>query len=161
MISLTIKQLLDEDFVNYKKPSMFIAFPKCTWKCEIECGEKLCQNKELALSPDIEIAVETIIERYKANAITQALVLGGLEPFDSWQELCVLMAEFRKITNDDIVIYTGYTLEEKKGEILFLQTFFNNIIIKFGRFVPNQKPHYDEVLGIKLASDNQYAVRIC
>ena len=140
---------------------MFIAFPKCTWKCEIECGEKLCQNKELALSPDIEIAVETIIERYKANAITQALVLGGLEPFDSWQELCVLMAEFRKITNDDIVIYTGYTLEEKKGEILFLQTFFNNIIIKFGRFVPNQKPHYDEVLGIKLASDNQYAVRIC
>jgi hypothetical protein len=37
---------------------------------------------------------------------------------------------------------------------------FSNIIIKFGRFIPNQEPHYDEVLGVKLASDNQYARRI-
>ena len=38
---------------------------------------------------------------------------------------------------------------------------FTNIIIKFGRYIPNQKPHYDEVLGVNLASDNQYAERIC
>jgi hypothetical protein len=37
---------------------------------------------------------------------------------------------------------------------------FKNIIIKFGRFVPNQEKHYDEVLGIELASPNQYARRI-
>ena len=34
---------------------------------------------------------------------------------------------------------------------------YENIIVKFGRYVPNQLPHYDNVLGIKLASDNQYA----
>ena len=37
---------------------------------------------------------------------------------------------------------------------------FPNIIIKFGRFIPNQQSHYDEVLGINLASDNQYAKKI-
>ena len=162
MINLKIKQLLDEDFVNYKKPSMFIGFPSCTWKCEKECGQKgLCQNSPLATAPSFDIDYECIVKRYVHNPLSQAIVLGGLEPMDSWEDLTKLIDEFRKWVNDDIVIYTGYTLEEKKGEILFLQTFFNNIIIKFGRFVPNQKPHYDEVLGIKLASDNQYAVRIC
>ena len=38
---------------------------------------------------------------------------------------------------------------------------FKNIIIKFGRYVPNQKEHYDEILGINLASSNQYAEVIC
>lgn len=37
---------------------------------------------------------------------------------------------------------------------------WKNIIVKFGRFIPNQHPHYDEVLGINLASDNQYAEKI-
>ena len=37
---------------------------------------------------------------------------------------------------------------------------YDNIIIKFGRFIPNQEKHYDEVLGVELASPNQYARRI-
>ena len=37
---------------------------------------------------------------------------------------------------------------------------YSNIIIKFGRFIPNQKPHYDPVLGVELASDNQYGEKI-
>ena len=41
---MRIKFLVDEDFVNYKKPSMFIGFPNCTWKCEKECGQKMCQE---------------------------------------------------------------------------------------------------------------------
>ena len=157
---MRIKFLVDEDFVNYKKPSMFIGFPSCTWKCEKECGQKMCQNKELALSPDIEISCKTIVDRYMGNPITKAIVMGGLEPFDSWEDLCFLIEEFRKNTEDEIIIYTGFNLHEIQGEIIFLQTFFKNIIIKFGRFVPNQTSHYDEVLGIKLASDNQYATRI-
>ena len=31
------------------------------------------------------------------------------------------------------------------------------VIVKFGRFRPNQEKHYDEVLGVYLISDNQYA----
>jgi hypothetical protein len=38
---------------------------------------------------------------------------------------------------------------------------FDNIVIKFGRYRPGQQKHFDEVLGVELASDNQYAKRIC
>ena len=67
----------------------------------------------------------------------------------------------------------GLTLDEKIGQI-FVDMLWNNteeevkekfnwiylyknIIIKYGRYRPNQKPHYDEVLGVNLISDNQYA----
>ena len=70
---LTIKGLVDEDFVNYKKPSMYIAFPNCTFKCDIEAGCSICQNSSLANEPDIEISEEAIVERYMNNPITKAL----------------------------------------------------------------------------------------
>ena len=57
------------------------------------------------------------------------------------------------------VIYTGYEPNEINNKLQAL-SFFKNIIIKFGRFIPNQEPHYDEILGIKLASENQYAIRL-
>ena len=37
---------------------------------------------------------------------------------------------------------------------------FKNIIIKFGRFIPNNSGRYDDLLGVHLASDNQYAEQI-
>ena len=157
---MRIKFLVDEDFVNYKKPSMFIGFPSCTWKCEKECGQKMCQNKELALSPDIEVSYETIVSRYMQNPITKAIVCGGLEPFDNWEDLVNLIHEFRRHTQDFIIIYSGFYSSEINDKVEYLKQNYDNIIIKFGRFVPNQEPHYDEVLGIKLASPNQYAERI-
>ena len=84
---MIIKQLVDEDFVNYKKPSMFIAFPSCTFKCEKECGQKMCQNSSLVKSPNLNISISSLVERYMNNPITKAVVCGGLEPFDSWEEL--------------------------------------------------------------------------
>lgn len=156
---MVIKQLLDEDFVNYKKPSMFIGFPSCTWKCDRECGKRVCQNGTLATTSNIEIEVKTIVDRYINNPITKAIVCGGLEPFDTWNDLQKLVIELRQKTQDDIVIYTGY----KKEEISYAVDWFNpfpNIIVKFGRFIPDQTKHYDKVLGIYLASDNQCAERI-
>ena len=58
------------------------------------------------------------------------------------------------------MIYTGYDKQEICEQIDKMMN-FKNIIIKFGRYVPNQKEHYDEVLGINLASNNQYAEEIC
>lgn len=156
---MIIKGLKDEDFVNYKKPSMFIAFPSCNWKCEKECGMRVCQNSTLATSEDIEINIDKLIDRYLNNPITKAVVCGGLEPFNSWKDLMDFIVKFRQKTDDDIVIYTGFKEEEISYAVDWMHL-FPNIIIKFGRYVPNQKPHYDEVLGIKLASDNQYAKRI-
>lgn len=156
---MQIKLIIEEDFVNYRKPSMLIAFPYCTFKCERECGVACCQNSDLANSPSVDIQYDEIIERYKNNKYSESIVCGGLEPFDSWNDLLNLIIKFRETSVDDFVIYTGYNPEEVKDKIKVLSS-FKNIIVKFGRYIPGQKPHYDEVLGIELASDNQYAERI-
>lgn len=156
---MIIKQLLDEDFVNYKKPSMFIGFPTCSWKCDRECGMQVCQNSALASSPIKNIEFKTIVNRYINNPITSSVVCGGLEPFDTWEDLHTLITYLRVSTQDDIVIYTGYYKEEIEEYIDKLKV-FSNIIIKYGRFIPNHEKHFDKMLGVYLASDNQYAERI-
>ena len=157
---MVIKGIIDEDFVNYKKPSMFITFPSCTWKCEKECGMRVCQNGALAQSPDIEVSINSLIKRYIDNPITQAIVFGGLEPMDSWNDMVSLIDEVRKYTEDEIVVYTGYRMDEICEKTYWLGNKYKNIIFKIGRFVPNQQSRYDEILGIELASNNQYAERI-
>jgi len=159
---MLVKTIIDEDLNNYKKPSMLIAFPYCTFKCDKECGNQVCQNSELVKNNNINISTKSIVKRYLDNNITSSIVCGGLEPMDSWEDLWELICELRHYTLDDIVIYTGYTEEEiyNKRWIMSNLRQFPNIIIKFGRFIPNQKPHYDEILGVNLASDNQYAERI-
>ena len=158
---MIVKNILDEDFVNYKKPSMLIAFPSCSFKCERDCGRRVCQNSTLAVSPSHNVSVSYVADRYLQNPITQAVICGGLEPFDSWHDLYELVGYLRDHTEDDIVIYTGYTEEEcaSMGYINQLSV-YPNIIVKFGRYVPDQDSHYDNVLGIQLASPNQYARQI-
>lgn len=156
---MIIKQLCDEDFVNYKKASMMLSFPKCSFKCEKDCGRQVCQNGTLANSPNINVNIETLVNRYLKNSLTTALVCGGLEPFDSWEDLHTLVKSFREHTNDDIVIYTGYYKHEIEQQLSELKN-YPNIIVKFGRFIPDKESHYDEVLGVNLASPNQHAERI-
>lgn len=158
---MIIKNIIDEDFINYKKPSMLIAFPYCSFKCDKECGRAVCQNSPLINEPNIEIPIDKVAKRYINNPITEALIFQGLEPLDSFDDvshLIVYIREFLKC-DDDIVIYTGYNKEEIPLFINVLKQ-YENIIIKYGRYIPDQKPHYDEVLGVNLASDNQYAERL-
>ena len=158
---MIIKGIIDEDFINYKKPSMIIEFPYCTFKCDKECGQQVCQNLELARSENIEVDPLQLVHRYLTNPITKAIVCQGLEPFDSFEDLFSIIYELRCnfMNNDDIVIYTGYIEEEVVYYIKKLSQ-FSNVIIKFGRFIPNQLSHYDNILGVNLASPNQYAKRI-
>ena len=159
---MKIKGLIDEDFTNYKKPSMFIATCYCNWKCCVEQGldKSICQNSEIAQQKNIEISADEIFSRYNSNLITNSVVIAGLEPFLQFDDIYELIKYFRDNNClDDIVIYTGYYDYEISNEINMLKQ-FPNIIIKYGRFIPNQNPHYDEVLGINLISDNQYAERI-
>lgn len=159
---MQIKGLKDEDFVNYRKPSMFIIFPFCSFKCDKENGCNLCQNSHLAQEPIIEISINNLITRYVSNPLTKAIVCGGLEPFDSANDLLDLVDTTREWygIKDDIIIYTGYTEEELQDNFTFQQIIkYPNIVIKFGRFRPDHNGHYDEALGVKLSSDNQYAKR--
>ena len=153
---MLVKDILDVDFINYKNTSMVISFPRCNWKCEKECGKQVCQNSALANAPDIEMPIEKIIDRYLNNGMSKAVVCGGLEPLDSWSDLLLFIKKFREKSQDDICIFTGYYKEEIIDKINILKQ-FKNITIKYGRYIPGHEKHYDDVLGVYLASDNQYA----
>ncbi len=158
---MRIKTIVDEVFQDYKKPAMMIATCKCDWKCLKEQGLdiSICQNYELSRQKDIEVPNKDIVNRYISNNITKAIVIDGLEPFLQFNEVANLIREFRLVTNDDIVIYTGYYPKEIEKEVSLLKQ-YKNIIIKFGRYKVDSKKRYDNVLGIELVSDNQFAIRI-
>ena len=166
---MIIKGLIDEDFINYKKPSMTIEFPYCTFKCDKECNQSICQNSALIKQPDIEISYDNLLQRYINNPITKAIIFQGLEPLDSLSDVINLITLLRIKYNckDDIVIYTGYKEEEK--EVCFLKKFLlssckeinKNIIIKYGRYIPNRSSRFDQTLGVNLSSNNQYAKKFC
>ena len=155
---MKVKNIIDEDFTNYKKPSMFIGTSNCDFKCDKECGKPVCQNSELAKAPTIEIDDNEIIKRFDNNSISEAIVIGGLEPFDTFDEIYDFINLFRKNHDNDIVIYTGYYPDEVEDKIFKMH--FKNIIIKFGRFEPDRLHRFDKVLGIELASNNQFAVTL-
>lgn len=159
---MRVKTIVDEDFTNYKEPAMFIGTISCGGKCCIEAGIPLsvCQNDGWRASAPISIDNEQLCLRYLNNPLTESIVFGGLEPLEQFDELCsfleVLRGQFQ--CKDDVVIYTGYYFEEVPEWIQQLAT-YGNVIVKFGRYIPNQKHIFDEVLGVELASDNQYAER--
>lgn len=159
---MLVKDIIDEDFTNYKLPSMFVATCFCTWKCCRENGidTSICHNSPTASMPNIEIPTDEIFRRYSQNPITSAVVLGGLEPMLQFDEVIDLIRTFRENgCNDFFCVYTGYNNEEIQDKIDVLKH-FKNIVIKTGRFIPNQNPHYDPVLGVNLISDNQFAEQI-
>jgi len=157
-----VKGLVDEDFVNYKTPSMYICTSFCDFKCDKESGMSCCQNSSLAKTKAKSIKDDILIMRYLQNPITKSIVLGGLEPFQQFEEILGFITKFRKEYHcyDTVVIYTGFNKSEVSSMIDKLKT-LGNIIVKFGRFVPNQEKKYDDILGVYLASPNQYAEVIC
>lgn len=106
-----------------------------------------------------EYSNSSIVNAYLNNDITKSIVIGGLEPFMQFDEVYDLIKLFRDNCTDDIVIYTGYYKDEIADKINTLSK-FKNIYIKFGRYIPNQESHFDNVLGIELASNNQYGEKI-
>lgn len=159
---MKLKGIIDCDFVNYKKPCMTLMFPNCSFKCDHENGTNLCHNRGLALEPTLDIKIDTILDIYLENPLTEALVFQGLEPFDSWEDVQALVAAFRYYSGDPIVIYTGYTEEEIQDKLKWLAVYEDGspVVVKFGRYRPNEEPHYDTILGVNLASSNQYAKEI-
>ena len=124
-----VKTVQDEDFVNYKEPSMFIAFPCCTWKCEKECGMQVCQNGPLAtasiINVDINIIIETLQEMLPEGDPRKELVSTDL----------ITYVEDRKghdrryaIAPDKIKAEIGWEPETmfKEGIKLTIKWFFEN-----------------------------------
>lgn len=158
---MRVIQVDTEDFSNYKLPALLIGTCFCDWKCAKQGGfnPEICHNHELNNNEIIEVKNDTLIFMYDVNPITKAIVFGGLEPVLQIIEILDFIKEFRKNHQDDIVIYTGYYPEEIPDVIDELKK-YPNIIMKFGRFCPDQPKHFDEILGVELANPHQYAEKI-
>ena len=157
--AIEVKGIIWEDMVNYKKISTTLMFPKCDFKCDKENGVQLCQNWELAAAPSITVPINGFMRKYKSNPITEAIILQGLEPLDSLIDVLTVAAGLNDFNiQDDFVIYTGYNRDELPERVIQDLTSIvpGHLIIKWGRYLPNQKSHYDNILGVNLASDNQY-----
>lgn len=156
---------LEEDLQDYRKASMFLAFPTCSFKCAKDLNvrpEEICQNYFNINSQVYEYDLEDLWQIYINNPITESFVLGGLEPFDSFYDLKLFLNFIRndKLCKDDIVVYTGYYPQEIEEKLYFIKENYNNIYIKFGRYKPNQERHYDNILGISLANKEQFGLRL-
>ena len=142
---------------------MFIGTISCGGKCCKESGHPLsvCQNDPWRSAPVKEIDDRDIIEKYLSDPISKAVVFGGLEPFEQFDEVHQFIKCLRADYGcfDPVIIYSGYEETEISSQVEVLKN-FKNIIIKFGRYVPGRGKHYDDVLGVMLASPNQYAERI-
>ena len=70
---MKLKDIVAEDFINYKLPSMFLITPNCDFKCCIEAGMNIniCQNSRLAKIPTKEYSNEFI---YFFNSITRIII---------------------------------------------------------------------------------------
>lgn len=156
---MKLKGIIDYDCTNYKEPVLTLEFPYCDFKCDKLNGCQICQNNSLIYEPTYAISFEKIWDLYQQNPLTKGFCCQGLEPLDSFCALLDFVQFIRNKTNDVIIIYTGYDKFEKP---LFLKAInqYTNIIIKWGRFIMGQNPHYDDILGVNLASDNQYAEKI-
>lgn len=160
---MRVKTVVDEDFTNYKKPAMFIGTISCGGKCCIEAGIPLsvCQNDGWRSCAPITIDDDELCHRYLTNPLTKAVVFGGLEPMEQFEELLTFLDLFRDTYDceDDVIIYTGYYPEEIPEQLHTL-SLYENIFVKFGRYIPNKPHRFDPVLGVELASDNQYAANV-
>lgn len=160
---MRVRKLLTERFQDYKVPSMYLATCFCDWKC---CPDKpyVCQNNPVANLPVTDIPDDEILDTYLSDPITEAIVIAGLEPLLQIREVCNLIRRaVERGVKTTFVIYTGYTVCEVRRIGFFDElktTGYGNgvgVVVKYGRYVPNQKPHFDKTLGVELASDNQYA----
>lgn len=165
LILFKTKGCVIEDFNNYKKPSLYLSNSICNgFKCNREDKSNICQNSELVKTPTKYLTLHYLINQYINNPITKSIVFSGLENFDEFNQMYyfikILREEYK--CNDDIVIYTGFNKDEIINEINILKEYSKtgNIIIKYGRFNSKGKPRFDNILGIQLASENQYAERI-
>lgn len=158
---MKLKGIIDCDFTNYKEPVLTLEFPYCDFKCDKLNKCQVCQNNLLIQEPTIEIPLKKIWELYRQNPLTKGFCLQGLEPLDSVEDVLNFVKYIRGNNHcyDPIIIYTGYNKEEVT-KFIYQITEYENIIIKWGRFILGEKPHYDEVLGVNLASNNQYAEKM-
>ncbi len=106
----------------------------CNFNC-VACSSPELQN----FNAGTEICVDKIIEIIKnIGGPVDGFTISGGEPFEQFEELLELVTKINNLfNNNDIIIYTGYKLEELKNKYgLKMETLISNIsVIIDGRYI--------------------------
>ena len=167
MLLLDVKT---DNVTDYKKTSMLIAFPTCSGKCNN------CQNQYLLDRKNETVLsnAEHIVDFYNNLLTHDAIVMAGLEPFDSFMDVLSIVNELgNSVKHDvDIVIYTGYDQGEyiDNFERNLVDTFkhavesnnhIKSLIVKIGRYDEDysiEDGWFNKSLGVNLATTNQFTL---
>lgn len=151
-----------EVFQDYKKSALLLCTCFCDWKCCTELGrdKSMCQNSTLKEVAIKKIPFSEIFDMVTRNTVIDAVIFGGLEPFIQINQViqCIEYLRERGMTKD-ILIYTGYYIEEI-DEAIIERLKESDVILKCGRYIPDRPPKFDDILGVTLASDNQYSIEL-
>lgn len=149
-----------DDFTDYKKTAILLAFPECKKHCD---G---CQNEHLRSAKSHKYYINDIINLYNRLDEHKAIVCAGLDPMDSLSDLKAIILAFNENKKPvDFVIYTGYDYPDycfivESGLYSLITNKDFNLIIKYGHYDKNNKNKYkSNILGVELAGDNQIVVR--
>lgn len=96
----------------------------CYRKCPKCSNPELWEKKsyyEVNLEDLLKIIMPILIQRH-----VDGIIITGGEPFNQAEELAVLLKSLEKY-NDDIMVYTGYTLEELKDADIFTKECLEHI----------------------------------
>lgn len=119
--------------------------------CRKNCGG--CISPELrTFSAGSMMAPEQILERITPDGEVDGLTISGGEPFEQPEGVLELIRMFRGRYTGDILIFTGYTLEELRGKkSAVIEAILSDIaVLVDGRYVEDQ----NSKKGLR-GSDNQ------
>ncbi len=106
MQTLRISGIIEESIVDGNGLRFVVFAQGCPHNC------KGCHNVETHdFNGGNEVKISTIIERVSKNALISGVTFSGGEPFCQAEALCTLAKEVLDL-GKDIVIYSGYTIEE-------------------------------------------------
>lgn len=103
----------------------------CTHQC------KKCSNPELwERNPLKDISVENIISCVQQIKDADGITITGGEPFQQAEELRTLVTRLNEIGYEDILVYSGYTLDELKLQGDKVKQILDNIsVLVDGRYI--------------------------
>lgn len=156
-----------ESNIDYKKNSLLIANATCSGKCwkEIGMDSSICQNSDLEkhYTDMTDKEIISFVDRYVSDGYVEAVVFGGLEPLELSSDIETIKKVINFVDglkkNIDIVIYTGFYKKEISEDFIeFMKKYKSGrAIIKYGRYIPDEPSVFDSILGVTLASYNQYS----
>ena len=122
----------------------------CHQRC-YKCSNPELQDADPAKDVDLTTIQNTIL-RVKADSRIDGITISGGEPFLYPDELCRLVLFLKRNVSEDILIYTGYTIDELYGsEDPYVITILENIAVLIdGPYVNN----LNDGLGLR-GSSNQ------